>query len=373
MTEQAKTDPTTLTRAPRETSGARSANRFTFQKSWTLCHLLDLHKAGTPYVVVCEYHDDVAVLDAVQPSRVAFYQVKTSSTRWTLNRLIARAKGKTETNGSILGKMYGHRKDHGALVESTNFVSNACFNIPLASGDTCSERLRVGVHELAAEERTRAATAVQGEHALPTPADFGETTWLTVTDLAPNGHETYARGKLSEFLGEQKRDFNVTATYRVLFGEVVRRTDREGTFASITDAVTAKGITRAQVEALLTAASSLPEIYRSGWTSAESRLNHEAVPFGQIQQLRHAYTRYFAERMDESNDALQSLRNAIRARVASLLPVSSTLGELLNIVATEFGSDAFPLTYVQAMAIMEMAHDSSAVQKAGSKPTEPTP
>jgi hypothetical protein len=323
--------------------------------------------------LVCEYHDDVAVLDAVPPTRVAFYQVKTSASRWTLTRLLARATGKTEAKHSILGKMFGHRKVHGTLVESTSLVSNACFNIALASGDACADRLRVGVHEFEDAERTRAQTAIQHEHALASPADFSETTWLTVTDLAPNGHETYARGKLTEFLGAQKRDFNVTATYRVLFDEVVRKTDREGTFASVTDAVDAKGITRAQVEALLTTSSSLPEVYRTGWASAENRLNHEQLPFGQVRELHHAYTRYFAERMDESNDALQSLRNAIRSRVSALVRSSSTLSGLLDIIATEFTSDAFPRTYVQAMAVMEMAHDSSTVQEAGSQPAERSP
>jgi hypothetical protein len=148
MTASSKPGSSSLAQQPRETSGARSANRFTFQKNWTLCHLLDLHKAGTPYVVVCEYHDDVAVLDADPPTSVHFYQVKSSASRWTLARMIKRAKGKGEAKregedkGSILGKMYSHRKDHAALVASTNFVSNACFNIPLASGDPCVELCR---------------------------------------------------------------------------------------------------------------------------------------------------------------------------------------------------------------------------------------
>lgn len=370
MTEPPNTNATSLTDPPRETSGARSANRFAFQKNWTLCRVLELHASGVPYVVVCEYHDDVAVLDQNPPAKVDFYQVKTSSTQWTLTRLLARAKGKKGTSGSILGKMYGHRKDHGSLVASTNFVSNARFNIELASKHRCPDLDRVGVHEFAEKRRTHAQTTVQTEHGLPSPADFGETTWFSVTELTPTAHETYARGALSKFLGEQHRDFNVSATYRVLFDEVEKKTDREGTFVTIADAIVAKGITRVQVETLLSESSRLPEVYRSVWSRAESRLTHEGVVFGALRQLHHSYTRYFAERMDESNDALQTVRNAVRARVSALVDSSPTLTSLLDTIASEFGSDMFPRTYVQAMAIMEMDDAPSTVQEAGSQPPE---
>jgi hypothetical protein len=49
---------------PRETSGARTANRFDYQDDWAFCQILELHEADDDYVVVFDYHDDVLVLDS---------------------------------------------------------------------------------------------------------------------------------------------------------------------------------------------------------------------------------------------------------------------------------------------------------------------
>src|SRR5690606_14716457 len=94
----------------RETGGIVGSDRYDYQKDWGLCKILELHATGLNYVVLFEFHEDIAVLnDPAQPTRVAFYQVKTDSKKkWTVQRLIARKKGRGgNALPSILGNLCG--------------------------------------------------------------------------------------------------------------------------------------------------------------------------------------------------------------------------------------------------------------------------
>ncbi|NIJ78169.1 hypothetical protein FHT08_003289 [Xanthomonas campestris] len=45
-----------------EEGGAISADRFDYQKNWALARLLTLHQGSGNYVLLCELHEDIAVL-----------------------------------------------------------------------------------------------------------------------------------------------------------------------------------------------------------------------------------------------------------------------------------------------------------------------
>ena len=71
---------------PRETSGSRASSRFDFQKNWVLCHLLELHLEKRDYLVLCDYHDDVVVLERPSnPDQAEFIQIKTKKTGRRVN------------------------------------------------------------------------------------------------------------------------------------------------------------------------------------------------------------------------------------------------------------------------------------------------
>ena len=42
-------------------SGAMASDRFTYQHTWALCHLLELHISGQDYVVIFDHHEDVRI------------------------------------------------------------------------------------------------------------------------------------------------------------------------------------------------------------------------------------------------------------------------------------------------------------------------
>lgn len=120
---------TALVQEPREKSGSRSANRFSFQHSWALCHLLVLHAKPEDYVLLLDHHEDVVVLDsAIDPTRVRAFQVKTKDKgNWTIGALLKRKTSKKKASiglPSILGKLYDAYQRFQS-VDGLHFVSNA--------------------------------------------------------------------------------------------------------------------------------------------------------------------------------------------------------------------------------------------------------
>src|SRR5262245_8176528 len=114
-----------LAHKPRETSGASSANRFDYQRTWALCHALALHEGDEDYVVILEFHDDVLVLDRLSdPTRADFFQVKTKkSGTWSVSSLLhssAKKDAAAPEAQSILGRLVDHVKALRPDVRSLN-------------------------------------------------------------------------------------------------------------------------------------------------------------------------------------------------------------------------------------------------------------
>jgi hypothetical protein len=115
---------------PRDTSGANASDRFVYQHTWALCHLLELHISGHDYVVIFDHHEDVSVLDSeANPTLVKGYQVKTKdSGNYTVNAQLKREAGGGDSPSllpSILGKLYDLKVRFPDSVKLLAVVSNS--------------------------------------------------------------------------------------------------------------------------------------------------------------------------------------------------------------------------------------------------------
>ncbi|HYH68855.1 MAG TPA: dsDNA nuclease domain-containing protein, partial [Urbifossiella sp.] len=236
---------------PRESSGASSANRIDFQKSWALCRLFELHESNKDYVLILEQHEDVVVFffDPAGSESAECFQIKTRALhlkRWGLPELLKREKkavpgtGKPKTKTSpavkaqkvpglsILGKMYQNCMVLGVDVASVNFVTNTSYTITLNGGASCAGRNSFCLNELDPTDIADINAKVAAEHSLGAPVnDLADRTHLRISDLSLLEHSTHASGKCGEFLEKQKpgRAYAVPAVYRMLAEEVRRRAD----------------------------------------------------------------------------------------------------------------------------------------------------
>ena len=123
---------------PRDLSGPLASDRFTYQQTWALCHLLGLHQSGNDYVVIFDHHEDVSTLDSEeQPTILIGYQIKTKDPgRYTIPALLKQEKGAGNPPSplpSILGKLFDLKVRFPTEVKLVAIVSNASVSVRLKS------------------------------------------------------------------------------------------------------------------------------------------------------------------------------------------------------------------------------------------------
>ena len=234
---------------PSDLGGARAANRLHYQRDWVLCKILELHEAGRDYLVVCDYHDDVLVLDAsASCSQVDFYQIKTKQKgQLTLNRLLKRKKLKASLAPSILGKLFAHRLRFPGVVSGTTLVTDKPPKLEAKSPPPIDQRTQFTAVDVAANQQTQILAALNAELATSGTLKLDATLAFEVSNLPIAEHATFAKGRLAEFLdrADPNESHPVAALYRAVVDEIDRRSDDERVCTSPDDLFKHKCVSRA--------------------------------------------------------------------------------------------------------------------------------
>lgn len=364
-------------RPPRENSGSRTSNRYDFQKDWTICRILELHIQSQSYLVICDYHEDVVVLNGEDETAdlADFYQIKTDSKggKWTLRALL-----KKDGNASILGKLYSNFTLAGDSTKSLNFVSNAKFGIDLGDGSDSASRLKFTCQDLHESEVKRINNSLEeecnGKCNLPLyPLLRFEVTPISYLDSA-----TYTKGKIAEFFEELNlRPISVTPLYRTLFDEVRSKTNYEGIVGNQSELRNRKAIGRSDIQKLIAEAAECVDTNEI-WDEVRERLVKENMPFLKARSVGLSWRQYEVDRMDATNESLQQLRKRIRAWASMILEKDN------DISLTELGEQVFSSVmqarlagnylepYILAITFME-TYEEPTVPQANTKSQEETP
>lgn len=306
-----------VARPQRENAGARSRNRSGYQESWSLCKLLELHEGGNDYLLVCEYHDDVIVLDSsTDPSSVDFYQVKTRKNgNWTRSRLLQRRMKKP----SILGLLYGNYLAFATTCKSLNVISNMRFKLDLGDGSESLDRRRMCLDEANATEIQKIEAALEKEHSLTKLPGGLNLTFLEACSLSVDDHENNALGRLASFVGTHhpKAGTALQPLFRSLQAEVRRRSAQEDLPTDFQSLASSHGISRTDFDTMIGQAETLAP-GENVPARIEERLNSEGVTVGEALRLVRCVKRYLAERLDPNADFLQSVQEAASGLVPAI-------------------------------------------------------
>lgn len=370
-----------LAHRPRETSGASSANRFGYQRTWALCHLLQLHEQPGDYVLILEFHDDILMLDnATDPKAADFYQVKTrNGGQWSRSDLIRvravkeKTAKKPKRNSkevkaaaqqelptaepsedpaprSILGKLIEHAHTFSSSVRSLNLVSNACFKISLSSAPTSAERDTFSLDAATPTELAEFEKALKAELQLQ-----GSFPWPNVhcrcTPISLSDHETHAAGVLAGFLERRQPGgrFAVQPLYRAIAGEFARRATNEWQPSSFAELCEKKGLRRADLEEYLRHAIERPDPEEQ-LKSVVATLTAEGVSYRDVTALQEGWRSYDIGLTDMTDVFLQELRTRLRAIAEEVAesPSWKTLSEFMQagqvLYSTRHGALVAPLT-----------------------------
>lgn len=388
-----------LSHRPRETGGGIASNRFAFQRTWALCHLLDLHRAPGDYVLIMEFHDDVLVIDSPSsPSTADFFQVKTRRDgMWKQREFTTVEKAKkskkrensqkeppttdlpameaaeVQSPRSILGKLMEHARHFGAAARSLTVVSNARFDLDAAAEPLCRDRPKICASDLTLQSISEIREKLEEELGVgPLPVDrvFFVSTGMSLTE-----HENHGTGVLARFLDDLRPGgrFTVVPLYRTICDELARRANCEWQLTSLPDLCQRKGLSRDDLERFLQSAEGLFDP-QAKLAEALDQLSREDVPYRDTQRFAQGWRRYQVECTDGANVVVQQFRDNVRAVVDTCMSEGDwqSLRDLVRLAMAEYQARhgepkmPFDVTYLEGAILFEIkSTESGRIQAPG--------
>lgn len=332
----------------RETAGAMASDRFDYQKNWALLHLLQLHQGGADYALLCEFHEDVTVIDSVnEPTRAAFYQVKTDEkNNWTLNRLTRRPKSsKSGLLPSIVGKLCSKVSQLDCEHATFQFVTNASFSFRNEAGQQSVTDLPAvyrACELLAKDDWKKLTAAVSAEIGQAADdAALRDRLMFVVADLPLKMHNEAARGVVASFLEEYAPNCVISpgAFYRTLFDELKRRTSAERPVGTLEDICHRKGISRLAFDRMIEGAIRAAPV-NSAWPSVMQELQLDRVPVATRLALDAAHKSYYVRTLNAADRPLNRDARKLVAIAATLCTdTSKTMLEIASDAVAIAGRD----------------------------------
>lgn len=350
---------------PRESAGARSSNRFDYQKSWALCELLELHQNDNDYLLVFEHHEDIVVFNSSSlPTSAKFYQVKSkSNTNWTLNSLCKNSPKATEL--SVLGKLFNNYKHFDESVEELVFVSNRGMSNKLNCGQNGTDFECVEFSQLLMKDKQKVWETVKGEN-----NNFCDTHALAKLKilrslLQPEDHVSTSKGRLADFfeVRHPHQPVQISLAHKTISDEIKRKSNYELIPRNPSELLRNKSISRQEFESILSIVSHA-KTADDLWIEASQALNAEGFNFLEQRKIKSEWQMYSVERMNAANEYIQSFRKKIRDFVVDSIEdeTFNTLSELLiqslaHIKTASVGQDLTD-EFIKAASIYELlTHD----------------
>ena len=348
---------------PRDLSGANASDRFAYQRTWALCHVMELHASGQDYVVIFDHHEDVSVLDAEDaPGSIKGYQIKTKDTgNFTLQAMLKREAGAGQPPASlpsILGKLYDLKIRFPEDTKLLAVVSNASFSLRLDSdGKRHTDLQSAKFADLHEDDQGLICDALKSEHGIAGIPTLNGVLEFVKSDIPLRGHDTHARGKLAEFLQQlfPDRKFSIIPLYRALDSEVAVRNNNHDQNSSFEDLVRRKALSRRRFMEVLQQAGVSP--VRVELQEVVQRLNSEGCPFATVAALRRDWDGAQLDRLEKRDIPHLRLRESVIAAVenrAELPRLTDLMTECYEEVGPKLRKEwSFTPTYVKVFIVLE--------------------
>jgi hypothetical protein len=306
---------------PRDLSGPSSSGRFSYQQTWALCHLLELHQSGSDYVVIFDHHEDVSTLDSEdQPTSLWGYQIKTKdSGSFTIGALLKQDKGSGDPPlllPSILGKLYDLKIRFPAEAKLLAIVSNTSVSVRLKiDGKMHYDQELTKFSELDDATQKAIIETLQRELDLKTKPAVEGILEFRKCDIPLKGHNTHGTGKLAEFLQNQfpKGEFRIIPLFRALLSEVVSRNNNLDPNPTYDDFLKHKALSRRRFKEVLQEAG--VSRTKVDLTEVSQRLGAEGAPFPLTAAIRSEWDSVQLDRLAKRDIPHLRLWESVREAV----------------------------------------------------------
>lgn len=195
-----------------EVGGSHNQKGIEFQRHWGVMRMFELAAAGqNDFLVLFEAIQDIAVLDsATSPTTIAVYQVKKKDRKeWGWGELTGLhvPSGKTKSlegvKGSPIGKLYETVSAFATITSSGRFLSNAGWDVPLASGQSAASHASVPLSALADAQRELLTSGLVTLHSGGSSGPDLSKMFFERTDLPVNSPGPHVVGTAHAFLAKR--------------------------------------------------------------------------------------------------------------------------------------------------------------------------
>ncbi len=345
--------------APRERGGSIAKNRITFEQTWVLCKILEIHWLFNDYLIGIEIHDDVFIAnDSQNPTEIDFYQIKTKSIgeKWTVNMLTNKTNSK-----SIIGKMYDNYYKMKKYTKSLNLVSNIHFNLKFTSNEFPTKNSKIQCSLLHKDCLDKIRTAICKEYTINhLNSNVFDKIFFEVTNFDINNHEEFALGKISNFFDEYTngKAFNPKQIYRAFIDEIIRRGRKEESSTSFEDMKKNHSLTKEYVSKMINIVSQQGDNLEEIMKEINKDLGQENKDWNYRQNIQSGCKKYRTNRADRNNSIFNLIIDKIKIIITNL-DIEKTLSETLNKYYDEYckssnmEQNVFNTTDIQAFILME--------------------
>jgi Cap4, dsDNA endonuclease domain len=353
--------------------GSRASNRLDYQSNWSLCRLLELHEGSSPYLVVCDWHEDVLVLNSpTDPTAIELYQVKTRRSggkAYTVADLVKKQGVRKKT--SPIGKLAYNCSDFLEYEMRGIFTSNVGFKIAMDAGGDSSDLQKFSLLDLSTAAQDRIVNVIEKELGIVDATGVAGKLEFLKANLSVENHSSHTLGHLVEFIEKlyPGRSYQAGPLYRLIFSEIKRRANYEGDCRSFSDLCSLMGISRNDMDEMLSCVETGVD---EGlvWNRLEQRLNSEAVPWHRLEGIRSEWRRYEASLTDTTNLAVFGAQGDVRALLACYRKDHQVTGleSMMEWIVEAVSKQRLPWVvsddHVRAVALWEVCHEPEELPEA---------
>lgn len=324
---------------PRENAGARSSNRFDYQKNWAIVKLTELHSTGEDYLLAFEFHEDVAVFNSSDdPTLVDFYQVKTTdSPHWKLTDFAKTKKGKDDSIlPSTLGKLNGQLENFGDAVSGLYLITNSKVQGTLKNKTDCLTVTAFNLKDVCDEDLNKLNAKLNVELAGKDLTKLTELMVFHLQQLDIKHHSEITRDKLSTFIEATLPNvkYQIGPIYKAIFDEIKTKNNVEATMLSFDELKATKSVSRADFDKYLAALENNNSMKDSA-LAIEQRLNQELADYRFVASFKLQAKTYELARMNYNDKQFQQIEHKVFNEVANFLsPTGRINADMESIYAT---------------------------------------
>lgn len=289
----------------REIAGSRSANAFDFQKDWAFAELLDYHKEDKDYIFIFEFHDDILILNSESnPTSINFCQIKTANKNWSITRLTS-TENKSQSNLSILGKLFLHKLDFPDMNSQLHFISDAAFSFKNDCDKFCYTALSEDHKRQIIEKLNNELNNLENN-------SFNDL-YFTHTHIPVEEHEVFVKGRLNEFLSiyfGEDHSIPLNNIYRTISDQIRTKNNfRANDIITIGDLLNFKCIKKSDITKFLNDLRNTHHKIKPLWSVFENRLDTFS-PF-EVAKIKLAWNKYAINKLDANDHLLNELSELI--------------------------------------------------------------